>query len=906
MRAFGSLRAARSTTGLRARRSQIAKALLVVILLVWPVVYGSSYAMTIMVSAGIFAILTMSVMIILGQAGQLSFGHSAFFGIGAYVSGLMAMKLDLPTLLCLVIGAIVSGVVAFVVGRPVLKLKYFYLALATIGLGQIFLVIVIQVRGVTGGALGFAPVPSLSIAGFEFGSRMRQYYLVWVVAIVILLFVNRALRYRMGRTLRAIATSEIASSTLGIRTANWKLLAFVTSAVLCGLTGGLYAFTTIAVSPDAFTFTAAVIPIIMMLLGGGTSAWGCILGAIVMTWVVKGFTGAQQYSGVSYTIVMLLLLMFLPAGLALSPAQRAKVRSGLMRLSGRGRAGVPQGDEEMALHPTAGLDYLLAGRERGAPASACAQVPGPTPARAVPDSSQPLLRVENTSVHFGGLAALADVCLEVPEGQITALIGPNGAGKTTLFNVISRLQRADAGSLWFAGADITKKTAADVARLGMARTFQNLRIYPNMTVLENVLVGCHRHERSALFGGGLGLPRQRSEEQGSRERARAALATLDLEHLAEAPAASLPYGSQRLVEIARALASAPRLLLLDEPAAGMNASERAHLVGMIRRIHASGVTILLVEHDIELVLGISDGVCVLDYGKLICSGCPETVREDPRVVEAYLGVKRDSRKDFCTVSASGGPESAEPEALLSIRNLSTNYGAIRALQGVTFDVPKGQVVAVLGANGAGKTTLLRTVSGLLRPSEGQIVYDGREIARLSAEVITSRGLRQVPEGRRLFAPLSVQDNLVLGSCGRRGWRQTLDDDIAFVYEIFPILADRRRQLAGTLSGGEQQMLAIGRALVGRPTLLLLDEPSMGLAPLAAERIFEALAGLNKQGLTMLLVEQSAEIALSLAHRAVVLRTGCVVLSETSDQLRQDDRVRAGYLGDAQSVTLSGK
>jgi branched-chain amino acid transport system permease protein len=231
--------------------SLISKGLLVVALLVWPLLYGSSYAMMIMISAGLYAILTISVVIILGQAGQLSFGHSAFFGIGAYVSGLLAMKLGLPSLLCLGIGAVASSIVAAVIGKPVLKLKYFYLALATIGLGQIFLVVVIQFRTVTGGALGFAPVPSLSIAGFQFDSTIRQYYLVWVVALVILLFVHRALRYRVGRALRAIATSEIASSTLGMRTANWKLLAFVSSAVLCGLAGGLYAFTIVAVSPQA-------------------------------------------------------------------------------------------------------------------------------------------------------------------------------------------------------------------------------------------------------------------------------------------------------------------------------------------------------------------------------------------------------------------------------------------------------------------------------------------------------------------------------------------------------------------------------------------------------------------------------------------------------------------------------
>jgi branched-chain amino acid transport system ATP-binding protein len=868
----------------------VIRALMVVALMVWPLIFANKYHMRIMTTAGLYALLTIGVVIVLGQAGQLSFGHSAFYGIGAYSAGILAMKSPVPTPLCLVIGALAAGLIALIVGRPVLKLRYFYLALATIGLGQIFLTLMnVTLRKVSGGSIGLAPVPKLSLFGLRFAGAMQKYYLVWIIVLIVLFFISRALKFRMGRAFRAIATSEIASSSLGMRTANWKLVGFVTSAVVCGLAGGLFAFVAGAINPGDFTFTLAIIPIVMMLIGGGGSVWGAVVGAVLMIyvkdWLPSKVPDIGQWSGALYSGIMILLLIFLPAGIFLRPDQRARIKTFF-----RG---------EKLREP---VECLAAPEEAptAAAAGAAPQAESSKRASGKAGTGELLLEAVGVSVHFGGLKAVNEVSMKVTEGQIVALIGPNGAGKTTFFNAVSRLQKLSAGKIRFAGTDVTKRSTANTARLGMARTFQNLRIYPNMSVLENVLVGCHQHERTGLWAGGLGLPHQRREERASRERALQALATVGLEGAAALPAASLPYGSQRLVEIARALASEPRLLLLDEPAAGMNASERAHLVEQIRRIRDSGITVLLVEHDIELVMGISDYMYVLDYGRLISEGRPEVVQKDPAVIEAYLGATSAHRHDLCQTRDLSTGACPEPEDLLVVEDLATSYGAIRALHGVSFTVRRGEVVTILGANGAGKTTLLHTISGLLRSDNGTVFYKGANITRLAPEKIAARGIRQAPEGRRLFRDLSVEDNLVVGSSGRRDWRGALADDIAYVYELFPILGERRKQPAGTLSGGERQMLAIGRALVGKPDLLVLDEPSMGLAPLLVERIFEALSELNKQGLTMLMVEQSAEMALSLAHRGVVLQTGSVVVSGLADDLKKDDRVRAGYLGASRS------
>jgi ABC-type branched-subunit amino acid transport system ATPase component/ABC-type branched-subunit amino acid transport system permease subunit len=895
------------------RLSTVAKAVFVIALMVWPLVYNNLYAMSVTLNAGLFAMLTLAVGLILGQAGQLSFGHSAFYGMGAYAAALLSYKLHWPTLAALVVATIVPGVIALIIGRPVLKLRYFYLALATIGLGQIFTVILIQLPSITRGINGLNGIPTLSIFGFSVGSLLRQYYVIWVPTLVILLLVQRGLKYRLGRSLRALATSEIASATLGIRTANWKLLAFVANAVICGLAGGLFAFVTGSISPGSFSFNIAVLPIVMALVGGAETIWGGVLGAIIMWWAINYFTSLQKYSGVAYSLIMILLLLFLPAGiLGIHPSSRAWLKR-LLRREWLGReaetAVEPSGEVAQAFDSATVQAATVAGIEAsGAPAGL--QPPEPIGALAGSGASQedpardttgrrgePILSIKNASIAFGGLKAVNEVSFDVQEGTITALIGPNGAGKTTLFNAISRQQGLSGGRITFDGVDLTKLSPANAARLGMARTFQGLRIFINMSVLENVLVGCHRHERSGFWSCCLGFPRQRAEERRSRARAMDVLALLGLVDKASKPAVSLPYGQQRLVEIARALASEPRLLMLDEPAAGMNASERADLVRKISTIRDTGITVLLVEHDMGLVMGISDSVNVLDYGKLIASGCPDDVCQDDAVIQAYLGTGHGKGAEVSVEGEKAEPESrAKREMALAVSNIVAAYGSIQALHGVSIRVDKGEVVAVLGANGAGKTTLLNTISGIIRPVSGRVTYLGENITGVPAEKINSRGICQIPEGRQLFPTLTVEDNLLMGASGKRDWQKGYADDVAYVYELFPILGERRKQMAKTLSGGEQQMLAIGRGLMAQPSLLLLDEPSMGLAPIAVERIFDALGRLNSQGLTMLMVEQNAEMALSLAGRVAVIQTGSVVLSGESGQLRKDDRLRAAYLG----------
>ncbi len=595
-------------------------ATLVLAVLVFPWALGSDYWLNMVNLAIGFSVACLGLNIVLGYGGQLSLAQAAFWGVGAYTSALLTTKFGMSAWLGMLAAFIVAALFGVLLGIPTLKLSGHYLAMTTIGFGIILQLILINAIELTGGSDGIAKIPSPWIGPYELKSPGSFFYVAAGSLILLTWASIRLKNSRVGRAFMAIRENEMAAETAGVDSTYYKITAFALSAGYGGLGGWLFAHSgSHYISPDTFSFDQSVMLLAMMVLGGNGSAVGSIVGAFLLTLMPEVLRFLKDYYMMVYAAGIVAVMIFMPGGIA-----------GLVR----GWAVSRRLQIWWASGSVAAREVAAELKDRYAE-----EMNFPLPNVGGSGSNGTILAVKGLAKYFGGLKAVDGVDMEVRSGEIQALIGPNGSGKTTILNMLSGLYIPTAGEILLNGKPVTGRKPHVITTHGIARTFQNIRLFGELTVLDNVLIGQHSRSRAGLVRSILQVASQRAEEAALRQKALDTLAFVGLRGKEFAEAKSLPYGQQRLLELARALVSDPKLLLLDEPAAGLNAAETEMLLDLLFQIRDRGITILLVEHDMSLVMNVSDHITVINFGKKIAEGPAETIEKNQEVIDAYLGTE---------------------------------------------------------------------------------------------------------------------------------------------------------------------------------------------------------------------------------------------------------------------------
>ncbi len=572
-----------------------------------------------LVFAALYSIAGLGVSFLLGRCGIVTLGQGVFYGVGAYSIAFFCARLGLPSLVGILAGVAISAGVALAVGWPVLWLTGYYLALATLSLGVIGSVLFLEWSGLTGGTLGIGGLPAISLLGWELNSPQRFYYFIWPIVLACVWLQRNLSLSRGGLAMRAMRDSAEAASQLGVNTHVLKVQMFILSAVFGSIAGSLFAHYVSFISVHSFGVDRAISFLLLAILGGIHTDWGSVLGAVFITVVPEMLSRFGDIHAVLFAGALIAAVILLPEGFG--GAIERVVREKVVARNVAARTGVETGATGTPNRPAGGTVRVVVAGE-GATART---------------GALPLLEVREVSRSFRGLQVLQRINLAVPADTIVGLIGPNGSGKTTLFNIISGFLEPDSGRIRYDGRDITDETVQQRSYARLVRTFQTPKVFHGMSVLENLMVGVYKETQSSVVENMLRLPRSLRELREMRAQAEWACAKFGLTAARDLPAGKLPGGQQRLLELARAYLSRPRLLLLDEPSSGLTSEEIKHLMDLLRSLNAEGITIFLVSHHMNLV-SVASEINVLYFGEIIAQGSMNDIQKDPKVREAYLGV----------------------------------------------------------------------------------------------------------------------------------------------------------------------------------------------------------------------------------------------------------------------------